>query len=176
MDTSKEVILFEDECNIKSNPTLTTKWSLKGQQPEIKTYSGYKSKNIFGTVNLKNGDLIYRFASVQNQEEFIKHLKQIIRKYFNKNTFIYLDNAGWHKGKKVKEFLKNHSNIHLIFLPPYSPKLNPVERFWKFMRKNITHNHFYELISEFDNAVFKFFKSTQRKRIKKKIRLVCRNI
>jgi transposase len=119
--------------------------------------------------------LIYRFSSIQNQEEFIKHLKQIIKKYFNKKIFIYLDNAGWHKGKKVKKFLENQ-NIRLIFLPPYSPQLNPVERFWKFMRKNVTHNHFYELVSDFEDAVKKFFKSTKRNNIKKKIYTICRNI
>jgi len=120
--------------------------------------------------------LIYRFAAIQNQEEFIKHLKQIMRKYFNKNISLYLDNAGWHKGKKVNEFLKTNSNIKIFFLPSYSPMLNPVERFWKFMRKNITHNHFYELISDFEDAVLKFFRSTQRKTIKKKICLICRNV
>ncbi|WP_375327543.1 transposase [Candidatus Tisiphia endosymbiont of Nemotelus uliginosus] len=66
------------------------------------------------------------------------------------------DNAGYHKPKKVKEYLVN-SKIELIFLPPYSPNLNPVERLWKFMHRVVTNNKFYHNFAQFSEAIDRFF-------------------
>ena len=41
------------------------------------------------------------------------------------------------------------SKIKLLFLPPYSPNLNLIERLWKFMRKKILYNQYYEKISNY---------------------------
>lgn len=60
-----------------------------------------------------------------------------------------LDNVRYHHAKLLKPFLeKNKHRIELLFLPPYSPDLNPMERIWWFMRKKITHNRFLESLQE----------------------------
>ena len=52
-----------------------------------------------------------------------------------------LDNVKFHHAKRLKPILERYSHrIELIFLPPYSPDLNPVERVWWLMRKELTHN------------------------------------
>ncbi|MCC8419265.1 MAG: transposase, partial [Rickettsia endosymbiont of Glossina mortisans submortisans] len=66
------------------------------------------------------------------------------------------DNAGYHKSKKVKEYLQN-TRIELIFLPPYSPNLNPIERLWKFMRSIVTNNRFYANFEAFADSLCLFF-------------------
>jgi len=153
---------------------LQRKWFLKGQQPTIPTYYGYKAKSIFGSVNILTGDLIYRFAAIQNQAEFIKHLKQILERYPKKRIWLYADRAGWHTGKKVKQFLRENKRLKLKHLPPYSPELNPVERLWKLMRRNVTHNQFYKLVADFEAALSGFFRSIRRKH--KKIYQLCCHI
>lgn len=82
----------------------------------------------------------------------------------NKNKgkiIIVLDNVRYHHAAILKPFLfNNRKKLELIFLPPYSPDLNPIERFWWYMRKNITHNrsfdslktrkiHFWKLMSHY---------------------------
>ncbi|WP_341764698.1 transposase [Candidatus Tisiphia endosymbiont of Beris chalybata] len=62
----------------------------------------------------------------------------------------------YHKSKKVKEYLVN-STIELIFLPPYSPNLNPIERLWKFMHRIVTNNKFYHNFAQFAEAIDRFF-------------------
>jgi transposase len=47
---------------------------------------------------------------------------------------IILDNGSFHKAKK----LKVPSNVRLVFLPPYGPELNPVERFWEEVKGQVT--------------------------------------
>ena len=52
-----------------------------------------------------------------------------------------LDNVKFHKAQRLQPILKRYAHrIDLIYLPPYSPDLNPVERVWWLMRKEITHN------------------------------------
>ena len=46
----------------------------------------------------------------------------------------------------------------MIFLPAYSPNLNPIERVWKFFKKNVLENKFYKTFSEFKSAIELFFK------------------
>ena len=65
----------------------------------------------------------------------------LIAAYFNQlkvklppNSFVILDNATYHNNKKIKEIVAN-SNITLIFLPPYSPELNPIEKLWDSVKK-----------------------------------------
>jgi transposase len=54
-----------------------------------------------------------------------------------KKLIIILDNGPIHKSKKVQVFLKKHGWVELIFLPPYSPEYNPVERFWQWLKNKV---------------------------------------
>ena len=63
-----------------------------------------------------------------------------------------MDQAGWHKSKQ----LKVPHNIDIWFLPPYSPELNPVERFWKIIKQNTLHNRIYENLTHLENAVMDY--------------------
>jgi transposase len=61
---------------------------------------------------------------------------------------IFLDNVRYHHARLLKKFLDLHPKLELIYLPPYSPDLNPIERVWWFMRKKITHNRFLTSLKE----------------------------
>ncbi|MHA1659291.1 MAG: transposase, partial [Promethearchaeota archaeon] len=59
--------------------------------------------------------------------------------------------------KELEPFLKvNEEKLELMFLPPYSPDMNPMEWFWKFLRKKVTHNTFFGTFKEFQHAMIKF--------------------
>lgn len=51
-------------------------------------------------------------------------------------------------------------------MPPYSPKLNLIERLWKFMRKTILYNKYYEKFADFKMAVMQFFENIAQHRVK----------
>jgi len=69
---------------------------------------------------------------------------------------IILDNAKYHYSKEVKKFLQG-SKIKLVFLPTYSPNLNLIERLWKFFKKTVLYNQYYEDLKEFRKACINFF-------------------
>ncbi|MHA1844846.1 MAG: transposase [Promethearchaeota archaeon] len=70
-----------------------------------------------------------------------------------------MDNARAHYAKTLISFLEvNECHLELIFLPQYSPDMNPMEWFWKFLRKKVTHDTFFSTFKEFQRAIFKFIR------------------
>ena len=106
------------------------------------------------------GQLVINFADRGNYKTFRMHLKKILRTYKDaKKIVLYLDNVRYHHAKKLKEFLIIHTKLELVYLPPYSPDLNPIERVWWFMRKKITHNRWIETLKERKAKFWKMFSS-----------------
>ena len=133
-----------------------TSWSPSGSSV---VYSGYRygtSLNCFGSLNLKTGNLISSFHDKGNAEATIEHFKKI-RSSYDKNIPLafFIDNASWHKTLAVQEYCAN-SNITLLFLPPYSPEFNPIERVWSFLKSKI-RQRFFKTAEIFRNFVFNLF-------------------
>lgn len=61
----------------------------------------------------------------------------------------------------VSEYLKD-SKIKLVFLPAYSPNLNLIERYWKFFKKKVLYNRYYEKFEEIKEACERFFRQSRR--------------
>jgi transposase len=73
------------------------------------------------------------------------------------DKLIVLDNARIHHAKMVKEFLRQEGeSFHLIFLPPYSPQLNPIERLWKWLKETVIANVFHKDQIDIDRAITRF--------------------
>jgi transposase len=77
-----------------------------------------------------------------------------------KQIVIILDNASIHRSKKTKKYLERHKNIHLFYLPPYSPEYNPVEIFWRWIKPKVygftALGGLEELISRFRKFVWNY--------------------
>jgi len=71
--------------------------------------------------------ILLKKTKPSDSKPFLKFLTQLRQRTPNKQVAIIPDNASLYRSKKTKEFLKHHKNIHLFYLPPYSPKYNPVE-------------------------------------------------
>ncbi|PWU13163.1 MAG: IS630 family transposase, partial [Chlamydiae bacterium] len=65
-------------------------------------------------------------------------------------------NASYYRSKLISAYLKD-SRIQMKFLPPYSPNLNLIERFWQFMNRQVRNNQYYEKFVEFKKATLSFF-------------------
>ncbi len=154
------VVLFEDEMTIQMNPTLCRMWGRKGIQPETGAWvGGHQKTHVFGAINARNG----RFHSMQgkkiNAREFIRFLRRLRRIYPNMIVTLIIDNACWHKAKKVTRFMKEDGRINIIYLPPYCPELNSVEKLWKFFRRNVTHNYFFGTLIKMIKAIANYARS-----------------
>jgi len=115
---------------------------------------------ICGTVNTSNGKLFSLLFDGFDSDTFIYYLKWLIKeKETKKKLLLIVDNSSTHKSKKVIKFLENKKHkIELLFLPPYSPDLNPIERVWKHIRYNVTHNIFFKNYKALENSITQYLK------------------
>ena len=74
---------------------------------------------------------------------------------------LVLDNAKYQKCKIVQELAEN-LNIELLYLPPYSPNLNLIERLWKFVKKKCLYSHYYEDILAFKTGIENCLNKTEQ--------------
>jgi transposase len=104
-----------------------------------------KSMSLFGAVNVSSGKLVNLMTPIFNAETFKQFIEKLIKRGSKKKRLIVvLDNARYHHAILLKPWLhKNRQRISFLFLPPYSPELNPIERVWKMIRRNCTHNQYF---------------------------------
>jgi transposase len=152
-----EAIYFMDSVHPQYQTRAKYGWIRKNQVKTLPTFSGWKRKHIIGAINLESHDLITTDNPKVNGDYIIEFLKKLEEHRQDKRKiYLICDNAGYHKSNKIKEYLKN-SKIELIFLPPYSPNLNPIERMWKFMHSVVSNNRFYLDFASFANSLQSFF-------------------
>ncbi len=152
-----DVILFMDAAHPVHNPVVSGGWIKRGQTVHLKSNTGRQRLNINGAINLETMAAQIRFDETINAISTVALLEQIEAAYpaANKITVI-LDNARYYRSKFVAAYLQK-SRIALKFLPPYSPNLNLIERCWKFFKKQVLYNQYYEIFSQFKSACVEFF-------------------
>jgi transposase len=152
-----EALYFMDSVHPQYQARNRYGWILKGKDKTLPTNSGWKRMHIVGAIDINNLNVVQEDKPKINGDYIIEFLQKLEQENKDKSRiYLVCDNAGYHKAKKVKEYLIS-SKIELIFLPPYSPNLNPIERLWKLMHSVVTNNKYYCNFSEFTEAINDFF-------------------
>ncbi len=117
------------------NPIANYGWIKRGQDYTVKTNTGRRRLNINGAMNISTLEPVIRYDDMINAHSTLALFKQIEAKHLDATSIpVIADNARDYRAKIVSEYLKT-SRIQLIFLPPYAPNLNLIERYWKFFKK-----------------------------------------
>jgi transposase len=114
-----------------------------------------KSVACFGAVSVRTGTVIRSLCTTFNAAMFETFLKTLLR-HRSRDTrmVLVLDNARYHHAVLLKPWLRKYRAVRtLLFLPPYSPQLAPVERVWKLARRMATHTRFFATVDDVLNAV-----------------------
>jgi len=156
----EDPIYFMDATHPRHNPVLGYGWIKRGVEREIPSNTGRDRININGAIDLERLEPVVRFDDSINAASTIALFEQI-EEANPESTKIYVicDNARYYRSKAVRHFLED-SKVELVFLPPYSPNLNLIERFWKFFKKQILYDSYYETFSEFRRACARFFQNS----------------
>ena len=113
----------------------------------------------FGLVNMNTGALFTKLAEKFKQDTFIDFLETAFT-YTKGRLIIILDNAQWHKSKGIQQYVaENSDRVCLLFLPPYSPELNPIERVWRLTRCRVTHNVYFPTLGKLAETLSRQFKA-----------------
>ncbi len=157
--TEDETICFMDGVHPTHNTQLSYGWIKKGVRKEICSNTGRQRINISGALDVINKKLHYQEDRMLNAEATISFLKKIENAYpEKKKIYMFSDNARYYKNESVQKFIKA-SKIDLIYLPSYSPNLNPIERLWKWMKERLMYNTYYKEFEDFKHAIFGFLEA-----------------
>ena len=150
-------LYYMDGVHPQHNTMASYGWIKTGQDKEIKANTGRKRINLNGALDSDTHEVVVREDASINAQSTIELLKALEAKNpFAAIIYVICDNAGYYRSQLVKAFLET-SKVKLLFLPPYSPNLNLIERLWKFMKKERMYNRYYEKFSEFKEAIMGFF-------------------
>lgn len=154
------VLLFSDETGFCLHPKLGRIWAKKGSQPFVLTKSQHhKRLNVFGWVDPIRGRHGMLQQEKGNTDGFLALLRNILYRFNGMMIDLWVDHARWHKGRRVEEFISQHSQLIINYIPKYHPELNLQEILWRTMRYEETTNTYYE---SFDELVSSVFKRSQR--------------
>ena len=132
-------LVFLDESGCNTDMTRRYAYSLGGSRAvDSAPLSKPKNTTILSSIQL-DGTLRYTtFSGGTTVEKFKQYLENNLLPYLNRDSVLVMDNMKSHHAKAVKDLLDS-SGIRYIYLPPYSPDLNPIEKLWSkvksFLRK-----------------------------------------
>lgn len=109
-----------------------------------------KSVACVGAVSLSTGKFIRSMCARFDAAMFEAFLKTLLRhRSRGKHMVLVLDNATYHHAVLLKPLLRQYRTVlTVLFLPPYSPQLAPIERVWKLARRMATHNRFFATLED----------------------------
>ena len=129
-----DILGFVDESSQNINSNTERLWSFK--ELKMKKITAHLSTNCVGCFMLNGIDTI-AFPIHTKKEDFCQFLDEVRRNNPVNRICLILDNFATHKAKIVKEKARA-LDIELIYLPPYSPDLNPIEYLWKSIKRIIS--------------------------------------
>ena len=156
------VLLTEDEMVLTTETTIQKVWLPEGEFPKIIcTTGGRKRRSIYGFLNMKTGEEHAFKTEFQNMYQTKDILEEIRKIYPKQKIVLFWDNAGWHRGSVVQDWIRNDGNIEIIHFPRYAPEENPQEHVWKSGREKVTHNEYIENIDVATDKLVEYFKRTR---------------
>jgi transposase len=145
---------FGDESGFEADPRPRRRWAKKGEKARVTHNGGHVRMNATGMVCPRTGQAYFlEFSHTDGDvfQEFLNHANADLSPERPRQIFI-LDNASWHKRKCL-----NWGRFEPLYLPPYSPDLNPIERIWLLIKaewfSDFVAQERQELIARLDKAL-----------------------
>jgi len=133
-------------------------WSPKGQQVMIPTPGQPKVHYGLGAVNYHTGETVVLIRKRKRREEMAELLQALLDKHPTGTIFVAWDNFVAHQDGEVEAILRSAAGrLVLLYLPTYSPWLNPIEMLWRHFRREVTHCELFETVKVLIEASYDFF-------------------
>ena len=155
LSTHEEIdIWFADESGFEGDPRPRRRWDKKGRKTRSTKNGDHLRMNVLGMVCPRSGEFFGIEATHVCSDMFQAFLDEAATflTLTRRQNIIVLDNASWHKKKSL-----DLHGFELLYLPPYSPDLNPIERLWLLLKdrwfNNIVCKDMNALIERLDKAL-----------------------
>ena len=123
-------LVFIDESGVNTNMVRLYGRAMRGNRSVDNTpLNTPKNTTILSSIRL-NGETAYTtYQGGTTKDKFIDYLKNVLAPTLNENDIVIMDNMRTHHAKDVQKIVKE-LKMNVIFLPPYSPDFNPIEKMW----------------------------------------------
>ena len=148
---------FCDESGIEGDPRPRHRWVKKGSRPEIPYAGSHLRRNVIGAVCPGSGELsclIFTHCDTVIFQEFLNNMARDAPLEAGVRQLLVMDNASWHKAKAL-----DFHHFEPVYLPPYSPDFNPIERFWLRLKRDFFSDYFTRDGSELEERIIKGLRS-----------------
>lgn len=140
-----EVFYYADEFNLSWLPTLRAMWSSVGQQVMVPTPGQQHTYYGIGAINYFTGKTVVQFQRHKRRQEMAQLLEALVEKHPTGTIYVVWNNANTHEDDEVDAIVQTASGrLVLLYLPTYSPWLNPIEMLWRHFRREVTHCELFE--------------------------------
>jgi putative transposase len=156
--TPADVFYYADEFNLSWLPTLRAMWSPKGQQVMIPTPAQPKKQYGLGAVNYHTGETLVHIRRRKRRVETAELLQALLDRHPSGTVYVAWDNASTHADAEVDAVVRGAAGrLVLLYLPTYSPWLNPIEMLWRHFRREVTHCELFTTMAALVTAAYDFF-------------------
>jgi len=139
----RAILYFEDESNIALSPVMGKSWGPIGQKIVHKVTGNRGSVSAISAISV-DGRLIFNLFDKGkrfNSQDIINFLEQMLNHHKRRHLVVVMDQASCHKSKKTKEYVESQKRLHVFYLPPRSPELNPDEQVWAHLKNHDLKSH-----------------------------------
>jgi transposase len=113
-----------------------------------------------GAVNYHTGETLILVRRRKRRPEVAELLEALIAKYPTKRVYVAWDNASMHHDDEVEAVVRAAGRVVLLYLPTYSPWLNPIEMLWRKCRHEVTHCELFVNVRALIEASLDFFRGS----------------
>lgn len=133
-------------------------WSPKGQQVLIPTPGQPNTHYGIGAVNYHTGETVVIVRRHKRRPEIAELLRALVDKHPHETIYVARDNASIHEDDEIEAVVRAAAGrLVLLYLPTYSPWLNPIEMLWRYFRKEVTHCELFETMKALIAETLAFF-------------------
>lgn len=133
-------------------------WSPIGQQVMIDTPRQPQKRYGIGAVNYSTGETVVLFRRRKRRREIAELLQALVDKHPQGTLYIAWDNTSVHEDDEIEAVVRAAAGrLVLLYLPTYSPWLNPIEMLWRHFRREVTHCELFETLQALLVAAQDFF-------------------
>ena len=155
---NNDKIYFLDGVHPQHNTVAASGWIRKGKEKQLKSNTGRRRVNLNGALDPDTQEVIIRADNTLDSRSTIELFKMIENNNPNANKIVLvIDNAPYYYNGDVIQYAQESNQLELVYLPPYSPNLNLIERVWRFMKKTALHNRYHETFNDFKKTIGDFF-------------------
>ena len=111
-----------------------------------------------GAVNYCSGETVVIVRQHKRRCEIAQLLAQLLHKHPTETIFVTWDNCNTHQDDEVEALVRQaQGRLVLLYLPTYSPWLNPIEMLWRHFRREVTHCELFVNMQALTAATLEFF-------------------